>query len=118
MKMTLNEQKNEIIESIAKALCRTSSWRRSLTARFPGDHRNGKAADSLDKLADDVANLTDVQFEELQPYFGVGWDSLAWRDGLNLTARQAGFQFRAGDLAYFVRALIQNLSSVSSRVAA
>jgi hypothetical protein len=102
----------------ARALQRTSEWRRSLTTRFPGDHRNKKAADRLDKLADDVANLTDAQFEELQPYYGVGWDSLTWRDGLNQTARQVGFQFRAGDLDFFVRVLVQSLSASSSSVAA
>jgi hypothetical protein len=115
--MTLNEQKNEIIESIAKALDRTSSWRKSPTARFPDDPRNARAEAKLNKLAADVANSTDAQFEELQKYFGYGWESLTWRDGLNQTARQVSFAFRAGDLDFFVRVLVQNLS-LSSSIAA
>ena len=115
--MKNDDNKQDCIESISKALRRTSAWRRSLIVRWPDDLRNKRAADRLDKLAEDVASLTDAQWVELQPYHGSGWEALAWRDGLNLTARQVGFHFRAGDLDFFVRALIQNLS-ISSSVAA
>jgi hypothetical protein len=60
-----NDNRQEAIESIVKALERTSAWRRSLTTLFPDDPRDKSAADKLDKLAADLAGLTDAQLETL-----------------------------------------------------
>lgn len=104
--------KPDCIESITKALKNTSTWRKSLTIRWPDDPRNALASGSLDQLAADAVNLTDEQWSELQAHYG--WASETWRNSLNQTARQVGFFHRAGDLASFVRALLHNLPLPSS----
>ncbi|WFT94385.1 hypothetical protein QA633_40055 [Bradyrhizobium barranii] len=113
--MKMNNDKQESIESISKTLERTSAWRKSLTVRWPDDPRNARASTRLDQLAADVANLTDDQWTALQPYFN--WASENWRDSLSQAARQVGFHNRSGDLDYFIRSLVQNLS-VSKSIAA
>jgi hypothetical protein len=110
----LNE-KNDCIESIHSVLDRTSTWRKSLTVRWPDDPRNARAAARLDQLAADAANLTDEQWADLKSHYN--WASTVWRDTLNQTARQVGFHHRSGDLDYFIKALAHNLS-VSKSVAA
>jgi hypothetical protein len=109
--MILND-KQDCIESIAKVLEGTSSWRKSLSTRFPDDPRNMRAAKTLDQLAVDVVNLTDEQWSELKPHFG-GWASERWRGGLSQTARQVGFHNRAKDVSFFLKVLVQNLSPLS-----
>ncbi|MGY3079698.1 hypothetical protein ACVWZZ_006106 [Bradyrhizobium sp. LM6.10] len=109
--MMLNE-KNDCIETIAKTLDRASAWRQSLTARWPDDPRNARAAAWLDQLAADVANMTDAQWEVLKPYYS--WASGTWRNGLNQSTKQVGFYHRSGELAFFIEALVQNLSPLSS----
>lgn len=109
--MILNS-KEDCIECITKVLESASAWRTSLTVRWPADPRNARAAARLDQLAADAPNLTDEQWLELQPFYG--WVSETWRGSLNQTARQVGFHHRAGDLASFVKALLQNLSLQSS----
>lgn len=105
--MILND-KNDCIESIARVLERTSTWRKALTANFPDDPRNMRAAGMLDRLASDVANLTDEQWSDLKLHFS--WASPAWRDALSNATRQVGFHHRAKDLNSFVQALVQQLS--------
>lgn len=111
MKMNLNT-KEDCIDSITKTLERTAAWRKSTSIRFPDDPRNTRAVERLNQLAADAFNLTDEQWSDLQPWYG--WASEEWRNGLNQTARQVGFFHRAGDLAFFVKALLQNLSLTSS----
>jgi hypothetical protein len=103
----MNDDKNDCTEALAKALARSSAWRKSLAVRWPDDPRNKRASEKLDKLAVDVLNLTDEQWEALRPF---DLESRAWRDGLNQTTRQIGFFHRANDVAHFVAALVQNLS--------
>ena len=105
------DDKNDCIDSIIQMLNRTAAWRKATAPKFPDDPRNMKAAHTLDKLALEAANLTDEQWTELKPHFS--WASEKWRNGLSHTARQTGFMFRAGDLAYFIKALLQNLSPSS-----
>jgi hypothetical protein len=114
MKMKLND-KEDCIESIIKALERTSAWRKALTIRYPDDRRNGRAAKALDNLSREATKLTDEQWSELQTHYG--WASEPWRNGLNQAVRQIGFHHRCGDLAVFVKVLLESLA-ISSRVAA
>ncbi|MCK1459601.1 hypothetical protein IVB34_14690 [Bradyrhizobium sp. 2] len=109
--MMLND-KNDCIESIAKTLERTSAWRKSLTARWPDDPRNARASTWLDQLAADVVDMSDAQWEDLKPYYS--WASESWRNGLNQSTKQIGFYHRSGDLAFFIEALVRNLSPLSS----
>ena len=107
----LNE-KIDAVESIIKALVRTSGWRKATARRFPDDPRNMPAVVLLDKLATDAANMTDSHWESLKSYFS--WSSETWRDALNTTARQVGFHHRGKDFDSFVTLLIHNLSNAQS----
>jgi hypothetical protein len=111
--MILND-KQDCIESIAGILEKTSAWRSSTAAKFPGDPHNAKAAETLNQLAIDAANLTDEQWNDLQPYFG--WASQTWRDGLVQAARLVGFAHREKNFNSFVRSVIRQLphSSVAA----
>jgi hypothetical protein len=108
--MILND-KQDCIESIARILERTSAWRRSTAAKFPGDERNIKAAEMLDQLAIDAAKLTDEQFNDLQPFFG--WSSPTWRAGLVEAARLVAFAHRSKSFDSFVRAVVRQLPATS-----
>jgi hypothetical protein len=94
----------------------TSAWRGTTAARFPDDApRNLRAAETLNKLATESANLTDQQWLCLKSYFG-GWASETWRNALTQTARQVGFFHRCRDLDSFISVLTHQLSQ--SNVAA
>jgi hypothetical protein len=110
-----NDQKQECIDSMIRALESTSAWRKGIVAKFPNDPRLLKAAATLDQLAIDVVDLSDEQFLDLKPFFG-GWSSDTWRAGLSLTARQVGFHNRAKDLKSFVKILAYqfSLSSIAA----
>ncbi|MGY3294145.1 hypothetical protein ACVWWP_007212 [Bradyrhizobium sp. LM3.6] len=56
--------------------------------------------------------MTDAQWEVLKPYYS--WASGTWRNGLNQSTKQVGFYHRSGELAFFIEALVQNLSPLSS----
>ena len=109
----MNLDKEDCIESITKVLQSTANWRRSLSNRFPEDLRNIRAAILLEKLAVDIAYMTDEQWLELKPHFG-GWASEDWRNGLSLASRQVGFHNRAKHISFFIKALAENLSSVAA----
>jgi hypothetical protein len=113
--MTLDNDKNDCIDSMIKGCQRAAAWRKSLTVRFPDDPRNGRAARALDNISTEAAKLTDEQWLELKPYYG--WAKETWQNGLNQATRQIGFHHRAGDLAAFVKALLDNLA-ISARVTA
>jgi hypothetical protein len=112
--MTNENNKSECIDAIVRMLERTSVWRRSIAPNF-NDPRNNRACEMLDKLAVDAAAMSDVQFESLEAYFA--WNSIQWRNGLSLAARQIGFHNRSSDFRSFVKALVHELS-LTSRVAA
>lgn len=109
----MNLDKTDCIESITQVLHSTANWRKALSNRYPEDLRNIQAAILLDKLAVDIAYLTDEQWAELTPHFG-GWASENWRNGLSLAARQVGFHNRAKHISFFLKALVESLSSVAS----
>jgi hypothetical protein len=107
--MNFNDQKQDCVESMIRALEGTSAWRKAIVAKFPNDPRLLKAAATLDQLAIDVTNLTDDHWLSLKPFFG-GWHSDNWRAGLNLAVRQIGFHYHVKHLDAFVRTLAYQLS--------
>ena len=109
------QEKQDCIESIIKILEQTSAWRKAITAKFPNDPRNKRAAETLDSLADQAAGMTDEQWESLKSYYS--WSSESWRNAVNHTARGVAFHYRSADLKFFVKALVEQLS-LSSSVAA
>jgi hypothetical protein len=56
-KMISNSKQNCIAE-ISSSARRSAVWRRELHAKY-NDPRNGKAADTLDRLANEMYNLSD-----------------------------------------------------------
>jgi hypothetical protein len=69
-----------------------------------------RAAETLEKLAVDVGDLSDEQWSALKPHFSGGWASEKWRDGLSQAARSVGFHHRAKDFNFFAKVLVQQLS--------
>ena len=74
--------KKDCAESISHVLERSSSWRKTISINFD-DPRNLKAAEILELLAIEAANLTDEQWAALQPHFACGWSSQVWREALS-----------------------------------
>jgi hypothetical protein len=110
--MIMND-KNDCVESIAKISEKTSAWRRSTAAKFPDDQRNINAAEMLDLLAIEAANLTDEQWTALQPHFAHGWSSQVWREALSTAARMVGFGHKSKSFDAFVRLVLRQLPSAS-----
>ena len=104
--MILND-KQDCIEHCARILEQTSAWRKKKAAEWPDDVRNGKAAEMLDQLAIDSANLTDEQWAELKPHFG--WSSQTWRGGLIQAAKLVGFAHRNRSFESFVKLIVRQL---------
>jgi hypothetical protein len=110
-KMKMNYDKQDCIDSITRALEGAATWRKNTAVRFSDDSRNIRAAETLERLAANAANLTDENWQELSPHFS---SSDAWRKGLSQTSRQVGFWHRAKNLDAFVNVLAHNLSSVAA----
>jgi len=97
MKMILND-KQDCIDSIAKVLERIAAWRKAIAVNFPDDNRNIVAAATLEKLAVDVANLTDEQWSRSKALLRLGFWNVAQRiePGCSLgriPQQGKGFQF-------------------------
>jgi hypothetical protein len=106
----MTNDKQACIDSISRVLERTAVWRKAIAVNFPDDSRNMRAAATLEKLAVDVANLTDEQWSALERYFSNGWNSEKWRSGLSQVARSVGFHNRATDFNFFAKVLVHQLS--------
>ena len=108
----MNLTKEDCGASISQYVERTAVWRRSLAVKFPGDLRNARAAETLEKITVAAADLTDEQWSLLRPHFG-GWASETWRDALGLAARQVGFAYRQRGFDSFVRLIALQFPAVS-----
>jgi hypothetical protein len=95
-------------DSLCGSLTRTASWRRGLQAKYPGDGRNGKAAETLEKLAGETNDLTDAQWEKLSKDYN--WSSATWADAVSLASRHVEFQRNVRTFPAFVNDLIGILS--------
>jgi predicted aminopeptidase len=111
--MILND-KQDCAEYFARIFEQTAAFRRKIATKYPDDLRNLKAAEMLDQLAIDSANLSDDNWEELKPHFG--WSSQAFRDALIQATKLVGFAHRNRSFDSFVRLVVWHLPS--SRAAA
>jgi hypothetical protein len=103
-----DNSKSECIESIVRAMERSSVWRKSLALRYPDDPRNLRAAETLAALAAEAADMTEEQWNTLSSQFN--WASERWRAALNDTARGIGFHIRTRQFDVFLKALLQRLT--------
>lgn len=100
--MTDND-KHDCINSIADALQRTANWREKMRLRYPQDARNAEAAGLLIQLADQVKQLTDADWQRLEPHFAL--TSPKWCESVSEACRLVGFKSRSPDLESYMRNL-------------
>ncbi len=105
--MNLNTKEN-CVASLSASLTRTSRWRDTLQKKYPNDPRNGRAAETLSRLADEAVNLTDEQWAQLAPFYS--WVSETWCEAVSQAARHVEFQRNVRTFAAFVHNLINILS--------
>jgi hypothetical protein len=103
--------KNDCIASLNACLTRTANWRRGLQAKYSDDVRNGRAADLLDKMADEANDMNDEVWELFKPYFN--WTSGRWSDAVSQVARLVAFR-NVNTFSAFTRILTNILSQKSS----
>jgi hypothetical protein len=104
----IDNNKQSCSDNLCGNITRTKIWRRGLQARYPDDNRNGKAAETLERLAAETNDLTDEQFEALKPYFN--WASGTWSDAVSLASRHVEFQRNVRTFPAYVNNLIGILS--------
>ena len=102
-----NEDKLDCAESIIRAMERTASWRKTISANF-NDERNIKASETLERLAVNAAGMTEEHWEALKPHFA--WSSQIFRDALFNATRQVGFSHKSKSFDSFVRLVVRQLS--------
>jgi hypothetical protein len=105
----IEADKSDCTDTLTFGLHRTKLWRERMLVKYPSDARNGRAAESLAKLAVDAKDLTDEAWSQLKPYSG--WASESFRESISTAARMVGFQKRVHDLPTFVDCLIGVLRS-------
>jgi hypothetical protein len=110
-----DNSKSECIESIVRAMERSSVWRKSLALRYPDDPRNLRAAETLETLAAEAAAMTEEQWNTLSSQYN--WASERWRSALNDTTKGIGFHIRTKQFSVFINALLQRLSLTTSDAA-
>jgi hypothetical protein len=98
-----DNDKLDCIKSIKDGLQRTALWRERMGQRFPQDQRNSAAAGLLHQLADQSAQLTEADWQRLEPYFAV--TSTRWSEAVSETCRLVGFKSQSPDFASLVRNL-------------
>jgi hypothetical protein len=103
--------KSDCINAIFGSLTRTSRWREGMKKKYPSDPRNGRAAETLARLANESCNLSDAEWSALQPHFH--WASEKWSDALSQAARHVEFQRTIKTFPDFVQNLISVLSETS-----
>ncbi len=97
------------ITDLSASLRRTAGWRRELQKKY-SDHRNQRAAETLDKLAGETNDLTDEAWLELKPYYN--WASGTWSDAVSTASRHVEFR-NIKTFPDFVNRLVDILSQDS-----
>jgi hypothetical protein len=64
MKM-LNDYRIDCVDSITFGISRAGGWRRGVAARYTADQRNIRAAEALEKIANEKFELTDSEWAAL-----------------------------------------------------
>jgi len=105
--MTINS-KQSCQDNLCGSFTRSAIWRRGLQAKYPNDPRNGRAAETLEKLAGETNDLTDEAWESLKPYFN--WSCGRWADAVSLASRRVEFQRNVNTLPSYVNQLVGILS--------
>ena len=101
-------EKIDCTDSLIFGLNRSTKWRQGMTAKYPSDPRNARAAECLAKLATDASKLTDEAWLELKPH--CGWANERFCEAISQTARAMGFMHKIKDLPSFVKHLLDVLS--------
>jgi hypothetical protein len=86
--MILNNKEN-CTDYISASVRRSAIWRRALQSKYP-DPRNGRAADKLERLADEIYEMTDEEFSQIAPHYS--WSSGAWSDAVSQVSRLVGYR--------------------------
>jgi hypothetical protein len=81
--------KPNCITDLSASIKRTASWRRQLQTKF-SDSRNGLAAATLDRLADEIFEMTDEQFSRLAAHYD--WSSPTWSEAVSEVSRRVGYR--------------------------
>jgi hypothetical protein len=105
----IENEKLDCVDSLIFGLNRTAVWRKKMSAQYPSDPRNGRAAECLAELATDASELSDDAWSQLKPH--CGWASESWREAISQTARLVGFKHKIKDLPSFVKTLMGVLQS-------
>jgi hypothetical protein len=105
--MTINS-KQSCMDSLCGSFARSAIWRRGLKGKYPNDPRNGRAAETLDRLAAETNDLSDEAWSELKPYFN--WSCGRWSDAVSLASRRVEFQRNVTTLPAYVNQLVGILS--------
>jgi hypothetical protein len=105
--MTINN-KQSCIDNLCGSLTRTAIWRRGLQAKYPNDPRNGRAAETLEKIAGETNDLTDEAWSALSQFYS--WSSVTWADAVSLASRHVEFQRNVRTFPAFVSNLVNILS--------
>ena len=112
----MNNSKFSCKDNLCGSLMRTAAWRRGMKARYPDDNRNGIAAKTLDKLADEANDLTDEQWSEIMPFYD--WASATWSDAVSQASRNVEFKRNVRTFPAFIDSLVgilsdQNIATVN-----
>ncbi len=99
--MTINN-KQYCIDNLTGSLTRSAAWRRSLQAKY-NDPRNGRAADTLDRLANEATGLSEEAWQELQKFYN--WSSFKWSDAVSQASRLVEFR-SVNSFPAFTKALV------------
>ena len=99
---------NLFADSILRLPAKTGRWRRTLVDKFPDDaDRNGKAAETLEKLVTTDPDTVDgVIWSQLEQHAG----TVELRDAVNTCAREVGFVYFPHDLSDFFKSVLSKLS--------
>ena len=108
-KEMISNNKQTCSEDISNSVRRSAIWRRRLQDKYP-DPRNGRAADTLDRLANEIYEMTDSEFAQLSPHYN--WASGKWSEAVSEASRRVGYR-GVDTVPVFVNHLVGILSQSS-----
>jgi hypothetical protein len=82
--------KQSAISDLGASFRRTAIWRRELSKKFVNDGRNIRAAETLERLANEVNDLSDESWQALAGHYS--WCSPAWSDAVSTASRHVEFR--------------------------
>jgi hypothetical protein len=86
-------------DSIISGLAACATWRRQQAKKWPGDPRNGRAAEALDELAQSTTDqVSAATWAAVEPYLG----KLMAVDVLSEACRECGFKARYKNIEAFL----------------